>query len=118
MKPLFIPLKTEFYLAFIDGTKNEEYRPEGPRWNRHTCAIGRRVVLSHGYGKADRCEGVITAFRSTMELPPGWSACYGDRPGPVACITIVPVLRHTTVKSLQRLPARHNADVIVPMAPL
>lgn len=31
MKPLFIPLKSEFYEAFCNGTKDTEYRPYGQR---------------------------------------------------------------------------------------
>lgn len=48
-KPLFIPLKREFFQAFKAGEKVEEYRPEGPRWNARTCRVGRPVVLSLGY---------------------------------------------------------------------
>ena len=34
-KPLFIPLKREFFEAFKAGQKVEEFRPEGPRCGRH-----------------------------------------------------------------------------------
>jgi len=61
-RPLFIPLKTEWFDAFERGTKNIEYRPYGPRWNERTCAIGRPVVLSHGYGKRRRLRGTVAAF--------------------------------------------------------
>lgn len=43
MKPLFVPLKTEYYEAFADGSKREELRRYGPRWNEKTCAVGRPV---------------------------------------------------------------------------
>jgi hypothetical protein len=62
VKPLFIPLKTEFYNAFLSGLKTSELRLYGPRWNEKTCLPGRRVVLSKGYGKANRVGGVITQF--------------------------------------------------------
>ena len=63
MKPLFIPLKTEFYLQFKSGEKKVEYRINGPRWNECTCKVGRPVILSRGYGKKDRMKGTIKGFR-------------------------------------------------------
>lgn len=63
MKPLFIPLKTEYYEAFADGSKREELRRYGPRWNEKTCAVGREVVLSKGYGKQHRMAGRISKFK-------------------------------------------------------
>lgn len=62
MKPLFIPLKTEFYEAFLLGEKRSELRLYGPRWNEATCVEGRRVILSKGYGKAHRIGGTIGQF--------------------------------------------------------
>lgn len=59
MKPLFIPLKAEHYLAFSSGNKDTEYRLYGKRWNKKTCAPGRDVILSYGYGKQRRSTGVI-----------------------------------------------------------
>jgi len=61
---LFVPLKTEYFRAFADGTKQTEYRIYGPRWNERVCRVGRRVVLSNGYGKRERLTGTITAFMS------------------------------------------------------
>ena len=89
-KPLFIPLKAEFYTAFENGAKDTEYRKAGPRWNSQTCRIGRRVVLSYGYGKARRMNGVITDYHLDTEpaLLPGWVACYGDTYADAACIKI------------------------------
>lgn len=90
MKPLFIPLKTEFFEAFANGSKDTEYRPYGPRWNERTCAIGRGVVLSHGYGKSRRLRGVIAGFKRSAE-PTGteaWVKCYGERGGHAACIRV------------------------------
>jgi hypothetical protein len=62
MKPLFIPLYTEFYEEFKNGTKNIEFRAYGPRWNEKTCVVGRPVVLSKGYGKQNRLNGVVADF--------------------------------------------------------
>jgi hypothetical protein len=90
MKALFIPLKTEFFEAFRDGTKDTEFRPYGPRWNERTCAIGRPVVLSKGYGKAHRLIARIVEF-TTSEEPTkteAWRECYGDKEGLVACIKV------------------------------
>lgn len=90
MKPLFIPLKAEFFNAFKRGEKTVEYRVYGPRWNEKTCVIGRTVVLSYGYGKKRRLRGVVTSFRIERkpEGLPGWSACYGQDAGCAACIGI------------------------------
>lgn len=92
MKPLFIPLKREYFEAFQAGTKLEEFRPYGPRWNERTCPVGRPVVLSLGYGRAHRMAGVVAGFRTSMEptTSPAWAACYGEKhPGkPAACIAI------------------------------
>lgn len=62
-KPLFIPLKAEFYDAFVRGEKSEELRKWGPRWNAKVCAVGRQVILSRGYGKQHRKSGVIKMVR-------------------------------------------------------
>lgn len=60
-KPLFIPLKTEWFRAFEAGEKSVEYRLEGTRWNADTCRIGRAVTLSHGYS-GSRLQGVVAGF--------------------------------------------------------
>ena len=54
MKPLFIPLKSKYYEEFKSGEKTEELRLYGDRWNEKTCFIGRKIVLSKGYGKQER----------------------------------------------------------------
>lgn len=90
-KPLFIPLKTEFFAAFASGEKTVEFRPYGARWNERTCAIGREVVLSCGYGKSNRLRGVIYGFERSAEptKSEAWRKCYGDRfVGDAACIHI------------------------------
>ena len=63
MKPLFVPLNTEYFEAFSDGRKREELRLYGPRWNEETCKPGREVVLSKGYGKHARLKGKIWKFK-------------------------------------------------------
>ena len=89
-KPLFIPLKREYFEAFRTGDKTEEFRPEGARWNARTCYVGRPVVLSLGYGTAHRMTGVVTGFRTSVEPTemPAWRDCYGGRAGLAACIAI------------------------------
>lgn len=57
--PLFIPLRKEYYTAFLDGSKDTEMRPFGKRWNNKTCYPGRPVTLSMGYGKQARASGYI-----------------------------------------------------------
>lgn len=63
MKPLFIPLKTEYFVAFADGSKRDELRRYGRRWNEKTCKVGRDVILSKGYGKKNRMPGRIWKFK-------------------------------------------------------
>lgn len=89
-KPLFIPLKREYFEAFRAGEKSTEYRPWGPRWNDKTCPVGRRVTLSLGYGKSHRLYGTVTSIEADF-LPskfPGWTACYGTKHDVAACIGI------------------------------
>lgn len=62
-KPLFVPLKSKYYEAFKDGTKREELRLYGKRWNEKTCRVGREIVLSKGYGKSNRMKGRIWKFK-------------------------------------------------------
>lgn len=90
MKPLFIPLKAEFYDAFARGEKTTEYRLEGPRWNAKTCRVGRPVTLARGYGWP-RLFGFIVGHHYD-HLPainiPGWEKCYGHGAGTAICIQI------------------------------
>ena len=90
-KPLFVPLKTEFYEAFVNGTKDTEYRRYGPGWHEGTCWVGRPVVISKGYGKQTRRKGIIRSFKiihgSTL---PGDAVekCYGTKDIELAAIGI------------------------------
>lgn len=61
--PLFVPLKTVYFNAFICGSKGDELRRYGPRWNEKTCVVGRKVLLSKGYGKKHRATGVLWKFK-------------------------------------------------------
>lgn len=63
IKPLFLPLKTEYFNAFKNGSKTHELRV-GARWGHIYCHIGRKVILSKGYGKYERLNGMITSFEA------------------------------------------------------
>lgn len=90
MKHLFFPLFTEHFNAFESGIKDTEYRIYGKRYNECTCFIGRKVTLSHGYGKKRRLNGVIIGFERSAEptKTAAWIGCYGDKAGDAACIRI------------------------------
>ncbi len=62
MKLLVIPLKTEYYDAFANGSKTSELRRYGRGWNERTCIVGRPVVLSKGYSKGSCMTDRITQF--------------------------------------------------------
>lgn len=114
-KPLFIPLKREYFEAFERGEKREEYRPFGPRWNAETCRVGRTVVLSLGYGKARRITGIITSFRVDHhpERLPGWVECYGKKHVLAACIGITYAVKYEPIdrsESRARLARVHVGD--------
>jgi hypothetical protein len=70
LRPLFIPLKREWFDLFATGQKCIEWRREGPRWNKRTCRVGRRVTLSLGYKGLCRLSGVVTS----VELQPATGA--------------------------------------------
>lgn len=75
-KPLFVPLKTRYFRAFVAGTKTTEYRRYGPRWNETTCWPGRPVTLSHGYSGARltaRVANVERVLASTLADPDPYS---------------------------------------------
>ena len=95
MKPLFIPLKREYFEEFATGKKTTEFRQYGPRWNERTCKVGRTVVLSLGYGKQRRLTGIITGFKKTPVLRSRcgailfWSIFGLNAIGPVSEIDII-----------------------------
>jgi hypothetical protein len=90
VKPLFIALKTEYFDAFANGSKDTEYRPFGPRWNERTCPVGREVVLSRGYGKAWRLRGTVKHFSMSKVVTQTavWRSIYGTKHKYAACIQI------------------------------
>lgn len=93
-KPLFIPLKTEYYEDFLSGDKGIEFRRYGPRWNEQTCVRGRKLVLSKGYGKKNRVEGVVGGFwkKHIDDMDPALRevllSLYPEGLGFVACIGV------------------------------
>ena len=82
IKPLFVPLKREYYEAFRSGQKTTEYRKYGPRWNENTGYKGRSVILSLGYGRKHRLFGdIVWAFKEAdMKFHKGYQEIYGDEP--------------------------------------
>lgn len=81
LKPLFIPLKSEYFNAFMVGSKTSEWRLYGPRWNERTCVTGRDVILSKGYGKAHRLSGIVvgTAQYRIDDPQHPFNLVYGER---------------------------------------
>lgn len=67
-KPLFVPLKSEYFYQFKDGSKTDELRRYGQRWNENTCRIERRAVLSKGYGNHERLSAIISSFAKVNGL--------------------------------------------------
>lgn len=89
MKPLFCPLKTQYFNQFKNGEKNTEYRAYGKRWNENTCAIGRIITLSHGYS-GERLHGKITDFqiKNISNTNEDVMSLYRNKTELIACITI------------------------------
>lgn len=93
-KPLFIPLKAEFYAAFRNGTKTEELRLYGPRWNERTCPVGSPVTLSNGYGKKNRMTATIWKFKRQHGATFGSTyqaailKCFGTLDVWISCISL------------------------------
>lgn len=76
MKPLFIPLRREWFEAFAAGTKRHEWRRHDNRWNARTCVVGRPVILSLGYSGA-RLTGRVTSFNVRPATGPA-ALIYGE----------------------------------------
>ncbi len=97
VKPLFIPLRAQYFADFVAGMKHYEYRPLGPRWNEKVCFRGRPVLLSRGYGLRERATGVITEFFVSRVdgVPAAYRECYPKARSmdPVACIGIGAVFK-------------------------
>lgn len=96
--PLFVPLKTAHYEAFADGSKTEELRRYGKRWNERTCQPGREIVLSKGYGKQQRMTGRIWKFQRQHAATFGRTYkaaildCYGTLDILIAVISVTDLL--------------------------
>lgn len=101
MKPLFVPLKKEYYEAFKEqlkadcsyeamptSVKTEEFRKYGRTWTEKNCIVGRPVVLSCGYGKANRMLGVVRSFRTTYDFSNAYLQIYGSTEEPMAAVGI------------------------------
>jgi len=76
VKALFIPLRREWFNAFLAGTKCEEWRRYGARWNETSCAIGREVILSLGFTRT-RLTGRVVTFKQRPATGPA-ADIYGD----------------------------------------
>lgn len=77
-KPLFIPLKREWFDAFARGDKTEEWRKHGPRWNVRTCRAGRAVILSLGYSTPHRLSARIVRVALCYPSEPPQIAFFGS----------------------------------------
>lgn len=86
-KPLFVPLRTEWFRKFKAGLKTVEYRRYGPGWNEGTCRVGRSIVLSHGYS-GERIEAVIVGFRRVNAGKPKAAAELYGKDATLAAITV------------------------------
>lgn len=64
-RPVFLPLRAEFFRAFAAGTKTVEWRKFGPRFNERTLWVGKRVTLSNGYSR-DRLTGRIVQLEFSL----------------------------------------------------
>lgn len=75
IKPLFIPLKKEYYFKFESGEQDCEIRPNNHRaWNIKNVFPGRMMTISNGYGNYDRTtleikRTLITQDLRTEEIP-------------------------------------------------
>ena len=94
IKPLFLPLSTEYFEAFANGSKSEELRLYGKRWNEETCKPGREIVISKGYGKHARLKGLIWRFKRQngnlfgSRYKTAIEKVYGTLDVDIACISI------------------------------
>jgi hypothetical protein len=66
LKPFFMPLKTEYFEQFKNGTKSYELRKYSNRFCRAKFPIGRHVILSKGYGKKHRLIGTVAHINIVM----------------------------------------------------
>ncbi|MCP3928063.1 MAG: hypothetical protein GY705_03060, partial [Bacteroidetes bacterium] len=108
MKPMFIPLKSQFYYQYKKKKKDTELRLYGNGFNERTCTVGRKVVLSKGYGKHERLTGYIKNFKVKHATLLNKSSrlaikkCYGNLNVNIACIYIVGI-RQDTINGVKQL---------------
>lgn len=76
LKPLFIPLKSEYFRAFEDGSKTVEWRKIGRNFSERTLLIGRRVCLSNGYSGAQLIGEIVHLEFRSAQFVPGALAIY------------------------------------------
>jgi hypothetical protein len=102
VKPLFIPLRAEYFRQVEAGTKTTEYRRYGRCWHERTCVPGRPVVLSHGYS-GSRLYGRLVAF-SVMRRD-------SDVYGPDALLAAIEIALDPSLPESVRpdVPAEHEA---------
>jgi hypothetical protein len=93
MKPLFIPLRREWFDAFAAGIKTEEWRRHDARWNERTCAIGQEVILSLGYTRA-RLLGRVVSFDVRPATGPAADIYGAGTPCAVIGITLRSIVQH------------------------
>lgn len=77
IRPLFIPLRRQWFEAFASGHKRVEWRAYGTRWNLQTAFRGRLVTLSLGYSGA-RLAGTVLRTRRVraVDAPASARAIY------------------------------------------
>ena len=89
MKPLFCPLRKEYYLQFKSGLKTTEYRAYGRGWNEKTCAIGRLINLSLGYnGERLLAEIKNISIVDIADAPQVAIDLYAHRASKIICIDV------------------------------
>lgn len=66
-KPLWIPLKTEYFVAFERGEKAIEYRLYGGQWTERSVVPGRAAVLGHGYSGRRLSATVVKLEKRVMD---------------------------------------------------
>jgi Lar family restriction alleviation protein len=64
-KPLWIPLKREYFEAFERGEKSIEYRRYGGRWAEQHVYPGRPAILGLGYS-GRRLRAIVTGFETRV----------------------------------------------------
>ena len=90
VRPLFIPLRRQWFEAFAKGSKGIEWRRYGPRWNERTCLIGRPVTLALGYTRT-RLYGKVVSFAIAPAELPGAAEIYGE--GTVCALIGIKLIR-------------------------